>query len=161
MGFVANGDNGSMALNLSIAAVVSRSRVSAFGEALDLFRGRIAPFATIELPTWDTEAGLLEGVLKQKSRTPPLLVMLDSRGKNMSSEAFAGWLGRERDGGRQSIVFAIGPASGWSNEARGEADLLLSMGPMTLPHELARLVLIEQVYRAFTILTGHPYHTGH
>jgi 23S rRNA (pseudouridine1915-N3)-methyltransferase len=91
----------------------------------------------------------------------PLLVLLDSRGKLFSSEEFAIWLGRERDAGRQSIVFAIGPPSGWSEEARTRANLLLSLGPMTLPHELARVVLLEQVYRAFTILTGHPYHCGH
>ncbi len=90
-----------------------------------------------------------------------LLVMLDGRGKEMSSERFAGWLGRERDGGRQRIVFGVGPADGWSEQARRRADLLLSLGPMTLPHELARVVLLEQVYRAFTILSGHPYHAGH
>ena len=150
-----------MALCISIVAVAPRSRISAFAEALETFRGRIAPHAAVDLPAWDTEQALLDGVLKQRSRVAPLLVLLDSRGKSMASEAFASWLGRERDGGRQSIVFAIGPASGWSGEARGKADLLLSLGPMTLPHELARLVLIEQVYRAFTILTGHPYHTGH
>jgi 23S rRNA (pseudouridine1915-N3)-methyltransferase len=57
------------------------------------------------------------------------------------------------------IVFAIGPASGWSD--RPQAQTVLSLGPMTLPHELARLVLAEQLYRAFTILAGHPYHIGH
>jgi 23S rRNA (pseudouridine1915-N3)-methyltransferase len=57
------------------------------------------------------------------------------------------------------IVFAIGPASGWSE--RRLAQTVLSLGPMTLPHELARLVLAEQIYRAFTILAGHPYHIGH
>jgi 23S rRNA (pseudouridine1915-N3)-methyltransferase len=58
-------------------------------------------------------------------------------------------------------VLAIGPADGWSAEARQRADLLLSLGRMTLPHQLARVVLAEQVYRAFTILAGHPYHSGH
>jgi 23S rRNA (pseudouridine1915-N3)-methyltransferase len=73
----------------------------------------------------------------------------------------AAWLGVRRDSGQQMIVFAIGPASGWSDRARRQAQMLLSMGPMTLPHELARLLLTEQIYRAFTILSGHPYHTGH
>jgi 23S rRNA (pseudouridine1915-N3)-methyltransferase len=79
----------------------------------------------------------------------------------MASEAFAAWMGSRRDQGAQHLVFAIGPASGWSDEARKQAQLLLSLGPMTLAHALARLVLAEQIYRAFTILAGHPYHCGH
>ena len=63
--------------------------------------------------------------------------------------------------GAQQIVFAIGPADGWSKDARGRAQLLLSFGPLTLAHALARVVLAEQLYRAFTILAGHPYHAGH
>jgi 23S rRNA (pseudouridine1915-N3)-methyltransferase len=88
-------------------------------------------------------------------------VLLDSRGKPMTSEAFAAWLGLRRDEGAQHIVFAIGPASGWSEAARARAQLLLSLGPMTMAHALARLVVAEQLYRAFTILSGHPYHGGH
>jgi 23S rRNA (pseudouridine1915-N3)-methyltransferase len=87
--------------------------------------------------------------------------MLDSRGESFSSEALAKWLGSRRDAGQQTIVFAVGPASGWSAGAQRQGQTLLSLGPMTLPHELARLVLAEQIYRAFTILAGHPYHTGH
>jgi 23S rRNA (pseudouridine1915-N3)-methyltransferase len=87
--------------------------------------------------------------------------MLDSRGKQMSSEAFATWLGARRDEGAQHIAFIIGPANGWSDAGRKRAHLLLSLGPMTLAHALARLVMAEQIYRAFTILTGHPYHGGH
>jgi 23S rRNA (pseudouridine1915-N3)-methyltransferase len=79
----------------------------------------------------------------------------------MTSEAFAGWLGARRDEGSQHIVFAVGPASGWSDAARKQAKLLLSFGPMTMAHALARLVTAEQIYRAVTILTGHPYHGGH
>jgi len=79
----------------------------------------------------------------------------------MTSEVFAEWLGRQRDTSAQQIVFSIGPADGWSMAARKRANLLLSLGPMTLAHSLARVVLAEQIYRAFTILTGHPYHAGH
>ena len=59
------------------------------------------------------------------------------------------------------LIFAIGPPNGWSEAATRQAQTMLSLGRMTLPHELARLVLAEQLYRAFTILSGHPYHTGH
>jgi 23S rRNA (pseudouridine1915-N3)-methyltransferase len=87
--------------------------------------------------------------------------LLDSRGRQFTSEAFAAWITARRDQGARHLVFAIGPADGWSDHARQQAQLLLSLGPMTLPHSLARLVLAEQLYRACTILAGHPYHTGH
>ena len=79
----------------------------------------------------------------------------------MTSEVFAGWLGARRDEGSQHLVFAIGPANGWSETARKQAHLLLSLGEMTMAHALAKLVMAEQIYRAYTILTGHPYHAGH
>jgi len=104
---------------------------------------------------------LLEWAGRQQGRTPALLVLLDGRGRTMASEAFAAWLGGRRDEGSQHLVFAIGPASGWSPAARKQSHLLLSLGEMTLAHALARLVMAEQIYRAFTILTGHPYHAGH
>ena len=81
----------------------------------------------------------------------------------MSSEELAAWLGKRRDEGAQSVVFAVGPADGWTEEARAEGKRrggLLSLGPMTLAHSLARVVMAEQIYRAVTILTGHPYHRG-
>jgi 23S rRNA (pseudouridine1915-N3)-methyltransferase len=59
------------------------------------------------------------------------------------------------------LVFAIGPADGFAEAVRAQADLVLSLGRMTLAHELARVVLLEQLYRAFTMLKGHPYHLGH
>ena len=89
------------------------------------------------------------------------MVLLDSRGKAVSSEALAERLRTLRDGGTQQIVFAIGPADGWSESARKRTHWLLSLGLMTLPHELALVVLAEQLYRAQTILAGHPYHSGH
>ena len=89
------------------------------------------------------------------------VVLLDSRGRQMTSESFAAWLGARRDQGTQHVVFAVGPANGWSETARARAQLLLSLGPMTMAHALARLAIAEQLYRAFTILTGHPYHAGH
>lgn len=79
----------------------------------------------------------------------------------MSSEAFAAWLGKQRDQGAQQIIFAIGPADGWSEVVRTRAQLLLSLGSFTFAHGLARLVMAEQLYRAVTILSGHPYHRGH
>ena len=90
-----------------------------------------------------------------------MLILLDSRGKQMTSEEFAAQVGRLRDGGTQTLVLAIGPADGWSDVARARAGMTLSLGAITMPHELARAVLAEQIYRALTILAGHPYHSGH
>lgn len=88
------------------------------------------------------------------------LVLLDSRGKQLSSEELAGFLERERVNAIP-LLFAIGGSDGFSDHARREATFTLSLGKMTLPHELARVVLVEQIYRAFTILKNHPYHLGH
>ena len=90
-----------------------------------------------------------------------MLILLDSRGKQLSSEGFAERIGRYRDSSTQTLVLAIGPANGWCKSTHARAALLLSLGAITLPHELARAVLAEQIYRAMTILAGHPYHCGH
>jgi 23S rRNA (pseudouridine1915-N3)-methyltransferase len=86
---------------------------------------------------------------------------LDSRGQQFTSEEFAARFGQVRDGGSQRVVLAVGPADGWSAAALQRAGLLFSLGRITLPHQLARVVAAEQVYRALTILAGHPYHSGH
>jgi len=89
------------------------------------------------------------------------LVLMDSRGKQFSSEQFARFLGDYQDRNPLPLIVAIGPADGFSEMARDAAHHTISLGKMTLAHELARVVLLEQVYRAFTILKGHPYHSGH
>lgn len=125
---------------------------------------RCSQFARCRTEGFRSEEALLEWLEKHQGRTPVVVTLLDSRGRQMNSEDFAGWLGSRRDEGSQHVLFAIGPASGWSEAARKRASAsggLLSLGPMTLAHALARLVMAEQIYRAFTILTGHPYHSGH
>ena len=86
---------------------------------------------------------------------------MDSRGKQFLSEEFARFLGDYQYRNPLPLVFAVGPADGFSDAARNAAQHTISLGKMTLAHELARVVLLEQVYRAFTILKGHPYHSGH
>ena len=85
-------------------------------------------------------------------------VLLDERGKELSSTAFADILGRWRDDGVREARFCIGGADGFDDADRAEADLLLSFGRLTWPHMMARAMLAEQLYRATTILSGHPYH---
>lgn len=85
-------------------------------------------------------------------------VLLDERGEAMSSMALAKTLEKWRDGGKREARFLIGAADGHGDKARGEADLLLSFGPATWPHLLARAMLAEQLFRATSILANHPYH---
>lgn len=85
-------------------------------------------------------------------------IMLDERGEPMSSMALAKLLEKWRDSGKREARFLIGGADGHGDEARASADLLLSFGPATWPHLLARAMLAEQLFRATSILANHPYH---
>jgi 23S rRNA (pseudouridine1915-N3)-methyltransferase len=119
--------------------------------------------ARCESEAFRSQKALFDWLDHQRGRTEPHVFLLDLTGRQMTSEQLAGWLRARRDEGAQRIVFAVGPADGWSEETRAEATRcgrLLSLGPMTLAHQLARLVMAEQLYRACTILTGHPYHRG-
>ncbi|HEY7406021.1 MAG TPA: 23S rRNA (pseudouridine(1915)-N(3))-methyltransferase RlmH [Candidatus Angelobacter sp.] len=122
---------------------------------------RISRFLGAESHEMNSEQALLDLAAGSAGRTRPVLVLLDARGRQFTSEEFAELLRDQQDRGTQNLFFAIGPADGFSDQARHSADLVLSFGKMTLAHELARVVLLEQIYRAFTILKGHPYHTGH
>lgn len=91
-------------------------------------------------------------------QTPSRTVLLDERGKDLPSEDLAEILGRWRDDGIRECRFVLGAADGHSDQDRLEADLLLAFGKATWPHLLARAMLAEQLYRATTIIAGHPYH---
>jgi 23S rRNA (pseudouridine1915-N3)-methyltransferase len=146
-----------------IGAHITRGSKTGDGyvQLTDLYLERCATFARCRTEAFRSEQAFLDWIEKLNGRTAPVTILLDSRGRAMSSEAFAAWIGKRRDDGAQHLVLAIGPADGWSSAAREKAQLLLSLGPMTMAHSLARLVLAEQLYRAFTILSGHPYHAGH
>ncbi len=92
------------------------------------------------------------------AQNPCREVLLDEHGKQMSSEEFAALLGRWRDDGVRETRFLIGAADGHGQEARDKADLLLGFGAMTWPHLMVRAMLAEQLWRATSILAGHPYH---
>lgn len=133
--------------------VVARGKIGRSPEAdlVDRYAKRITwPFKLTELPD-------VGGTLPVPS-TPSREVLLDERGKLMSSEAFAALLGRWRDEGVRETRFLIGAADGHGDAAREKADLLLAFGPMTWPHILVRPLLVEQLWRATSILAGHPYH---
>lgn len=96
--------------------------------------------------------------LRAARRAGSALWLLDERGRDLSSADFAGRLGSLRDGGRRDLLVAIGGADGHDPSLRDEADLLVSFGRATWPHQVVRILLAEQLYRAATILGGHPYH---
>jgi 23S rRNA (pseudouridine1915-N3)-methyltransferase len=125
------------------------------------YRERCSVLLRCQDEAFKTEVAFFTWLDRHNARTPIVPVLLDSRGRPMTSEFFAAWLAAHRQDGFQHIVFAIGPASGWSPAALPRAKVLLSLGSFTYAHALARLILAEQLYRACTILTGHPYHTGH
>jgi 23S rRNA (pseudouridine1915-N3)-methyltransferase len=87
-----------------------------------------------------------------------VIAMLDGRGKNLTSDSFAAQLRAWRDDARQTLCFAIGGADGVGEALQQRADLILAFGAATWPHQLVRIMLMEQIYRALTILSGHPYH---
>jgi len=97
------------------------------------------------------------GLLKL-AREADAIIVLDERGKVLSSDAVARHLAKVRDGGAKAAAILIGGPDGLAPDVREAAQLVLSLGAITLPHGLARIVLAEQLYRAATILLGHPYH---
>ncbi|HEY1677129.1 MAG TPA: 23S rRNA (pseudouridine(1915)-N(3))-methyltransferase RlmH [Candidatus Sulfotelmatobacter sp.] len=143
-------------------AWIGKTRESAVQSLTDEYLKRISRYAQVEGIALRAEAALLEMSGRSgKSAAKSTLVLMDSRGKEFSSEQFAKFLGDYQDRNPMPLVFAIGGADGFSEETRRSAQHVISLGKMTLAHELARVVLLEQLYRAFTILKGHPYHSGH
>jgi 23S rRNA (pseudouridine1915-N3)-methyltransferase len=155
-------------MRLTIVAV-GRTKPGPLRDLYELFAGRLAqggPLGPLSLKEVEErrpvkgaelkarEAALLRAALPQSAR----VIALDERGKALDSAAFAGLLGCWRDEGLRETAFVIGGADGLDPDLRASADLLLSLGPMTWPHLLARALLAEQLYRAQTILAGHPYH---
>lgn len=123
---------------------------------------RLSHYADVEGLELKDEVSLLDAAgLGPHVRPKHTLVILDVRGKSFSSEEFAVWLRRYQDSNPLPILFAVGPADGLTEKICKKAHTTLSLSTMTLPHEMARVVLLEQLYRAFTILRGHPYHVTH
>jgi 23S rRNA (pseudouridine1915-N3)-methyltransferase len=142
-------------------AWIGKTKESAIQSLTDEYLKRLSRYVDVQGTTLKDESALLKLGGREARPTRHTLVLLDSRGKQLSSEEFAEFLRNHQDRNPLPLLFAVGPANGFSAETRQEAKLLLSLGKMTLAHELARVVLLEQLYRALTILKGHPYHLGH
>lgn len=141
-------------------AWIGKTKEPAIESLTNEYLKRISRFAEIAGVALKDEAAILSLANGERQQPRHKLILLDSRGKQHSSEELAQFLDREQV---QAIplLFAIGGSDGFSEESRRQAAFTLSLGKMTLPHELARVVLVEQIYRAFTILKNHPYHLGH
>jgi 23S rRNA (pseudouridine1915-N3)-methyltransferase len=143
-------------------AWIGKTKEPAIQALTEEYLKRISRYADIAGVALKDEAAILSLASgeRQQKKDRHKLVLLDSRGKQFSSEELAEFLEREQLNATP-LLFAIGGSDGFSEEARRQAGFTLSLGKMTLPHELARVVLVEQLYRAFTILKHHPYHLGH
>lgn len=122
------------------------------------YRERLSRFTPVELVEWKTTDGgpwVLAEARGKKEKTP--IVLLDAAGREFTSEELARWLGRQMNSGQKELIFLLGGAEGFPEETKKGATSLLSLSRMTLPHELARVVLLEQLYRAFALLREHPY----
>lgn len=145
-------------------AWVGKTKAAAIQTLTEDYLERLSRYAEMAGLTLKDEAAVLSLARgerrgeRQKERHR--LILLDSTGKQLSSEELAQFLEREQMDA-VPLLFAVGGTDGFSDQARRQAAFVLSLGRMTLPHELARVVLLEQLYRAFTILKHHPYHLGH
>ncbi|KQN39347.1 50S rRNA methyltransferase [Sphingomonas sp. Leaf407] len=133
--------------------IVARGRIGRSPEAelIDRYLKRVNwPVKITELPDTGGKMPPVEGAAR--------IVLLDEKGRDLPSMAFATQLGRWRDDGVRETRFLLGAADGFDDAARGQADLLLAFGRATWPHLMARAMLAEQLWRATSILAGHPYH---
>jgi 23S rRNA (pseudouridine1915-N3)-methyltransferase len=134
------------------------TRIKGLGRQAGITRLEISEFAESRLPTakqrQDEEVGVLSSCLSEHA----VRIVLDERGKSLSSEEFANLFRKHLVDGSSDMAFLIGGPDGHAAKTREAAGMLMSFGPMTWPHRLVRLMLLEQLYRAVTILTHHPYH---
>jgi 23S rRNA (pseudouridine1915-N3)-methyltransferase len=138
-----------------------RQRIEGLGRSLS-----ISGLDIVELPESrarrETDRMAEEAKALLEKAGSAALIAFDERGKSPSSDSFAQTVGAWRDGGRSGVACLIGGADGLDPSVRQRADLVISFGGLTLPHQIVRVLVAEQLYRALTILAGHPYHrAGH
>ena len=134
--------------------MLGKTRRSELRALLDDYAGRIRRHAPIEVMEVRDSPAALNRLDACRAAT---VVLLDAAGKHYTSEEFAAWVGAQRDRGTRELIFLCGNAEGFPDSLRQRAQHKLSLSTMTLSHELTRVVLAEQLYRAFAILSGNPY----
>jgi 23S rRNA (pseudouridine1915-N3)-methyltransferase len=138
-------------------------------EVAEMYTGRIKKYSVFEIITLPDlkntknlsvqEQTLKEGrKILQSLRPEDYVILLDERGKEMRTAEFSAWIGKLLMLPKKRIIFVIGGPWGFSDEVYGRADFKMSLSKMTFPHQLVRLLFLEQLYRAFTIIKGEPYH---
>jgi 23S rRNA (pseudouridine1915-N3)-methyltransferase len=135
--------------------MLGKTRREGIRALLDDYISRISHFAEIEVS--ELRDATPAAIRKLKIEPGATVVLLDADGKQFTSQQFARWLGDLRDRGVRDLVFLCGDAEGFPAELRTSARQKISLSTLTMPHEFARVVLAEQIYRAFAILAGHPY----
>lgn len=153
-----------------LLVAVGRMKAGPETELADRYRdralkaGRPLGFRSLDIAVIDesrqaaAEARKAEEAVAIRRLRAGRLVLLDERGRTLASEDFARLVGTWKDGGEEAATFVIGGPDGLDPSLRAEADLVLSFGAMTWPHQIVRILALEQLYRAVTILAGHPYH---
>lgn len=147
-------------------AWIGKTKEPAIQSLTNEYLKRISRYVPVEGIVLRDEKALLElcgrsPAGRSKAAGKSTLALMDAGGKQVSSEEFARFLSDYQERNPLPLVFAVGPADGFSEAAKKAAQHTISLGKMTLAHELARVMLLEQIYRAFTIMKGHPYHSGH
>lgn len=144
---------------------VGKIKEKFFTDAINEYLKRLTRFADVKIIEVEEESKITNLELKSKlegekllSKCSGLIVALDGGGKLLSSAEIAEFIHKKEVNGESVISFVIGGSNGLSKEVLNRADLILSFGKITFPHQLFRVVLMEQIYRAFTILAGVPYH---
>jgi len=138
--------------------MLGKTRRAELCALLDDYLARIRRHAEIEaLELRDSSSALRKLQLEPGTTPATTVVLLDAGGKQFTSEQFARWLAESRDRGTRELIFLCGDAEGFPEPLRRRATAELSLSTLTLSHELTRVLLAEQIYRAFAILSGHPY----
>ena len=148
---------------------VGKTDVPWVKEGLDLYVSRLrhyVPFSLVEIPQLKNVSAFSEDQIKDREGELILkqvtsgdrVVLLDERGKEYRSVEWADWIGRQLAQGGKALVFVVGGAYGFSQKVYDRADSKVSLSKMTFSHQMVRTVFAEQLYRAFTILKGEPYH---
>ncbi len=133
--------------------MLGKTRRAELRALIEDYLKRIRPWCEIEV----TELRSAAAADKLRQEPATVWTLLDGGGRQCSSQEFARWIGEQRDGGTRELIFFCGDAKGFPPELRRRAQAKLALSALTLSHELARVVLAEQLYRAFAILAGHPY----
>lgn len=134
--------------------MLGKTRRAELRTVLDDYVKRVGRYAPTEVVEVRDESAMLKKLDAERAATA---VLLDATGRTLSSEEFAKWLGQLRDRGTRELIFVCGDADGFPAAVRDRARQKLSLGAMTFSHELARVILAEQLYRGFAILSGSPY----